>query len=462
MAGSKPKGKADIAPTKVHESLAKHMLVDGFPFVLDMDKSHGSFMIDKATGKEYLDFFTFFASNALGHNHPGLHEPGFHKRIGEMAITKPSNSDLYTVEMAEFVDTFARVAVPESLPHLFFIDGGALAVENALKAAFDWKVRKNFARGYKEERGHQVIHFCEAFHGRTGYTMSLTNTDPTKVNYYPKFDWPRIENPKIVFPLEKNLDAVVAAEKRAIASIEKAILDNKDDIAAIILEPIQGEGGDNHFRPEFLRELRRIADENEIILVLDEVQTGLGMTGKMWCFQHFGMTPDIVAFGKKTQVCGIMASDRINEVESVFKVPSRINSTWGGNLVDMYRAKRILEIIEEENLVENAAKMGEALLAGLRDLESRFPKLISNARGRGLFCAFDLADAACRDTLVTSCVKHGLLILKCGVKTIRFRPPLNVRKAEIDKAIDIMAEVVKEYKGKTTCSGDTSRTVETE
>jgi L-lysine 6-transaminase len=461
MASAKEKGKVEIPPGKVHESLARHMLVDGFPFVLDMDKSHGSFMIDKATGKEYLDFFTFFASNALGHNHPGLHEKSFYRRIGEMAITKPSNSDLYTVEMAEFVETFARVAVPENLPHLFFIDGGALAVENALKTAFDWKVRKNFAKGYKEERGRQVIHFRDAFHGRTGYTMSLTNTDPAKVNYYPKFAWPRIENPKIVFPLEKHRDEVVAAEKRAVAAIEKAIADNKDDIAAIIIEPIQGEGGDNHFRPEFLRELRGIADRHEIILIFDEVQTGVGMTGKMWCYQHFGMEPDIVAFGKKAQVCGIMASGRIDDVESVFMVPSRINSTWGGNLVDMYRAKRIFEIIDEENLVENAAKMGEVLVAGLQNLEKRHPKLISNARGRGLFCAFDLIDTACRDALVTSCVKHGLLILKCGVKTIRFRPPLNVQKAEIEKALEILGDVIKEYKGKT-CSGDTSSTVHTE
>lgn len=461
MSCGKPHGRVTIAPTDVHKSLSQHMLVDGFPFVLDMDKSHGTIMVDKATGKEYVDFFTFFASNALGHNHPGLKEQSFYKRIGEMSITKPSNSDLYTVEMAEFVETFARIAVPAELPNLFFIDGGALGVENALKAAFDWKVRKNFARGYREEKGQQVIHFREAFHGRTGYTMSLTNTDPTKVNYYPKFNWPRIDNPKVTFPVEKHLDEIVAAEKRAVAAIEKAIAANKDDIAAIIIEPIQGEGGDNHFRGEFLMELRRIADEHEIILIFDEVQTGAGMTGKMWCFQHFGITPDIVAFGKKTQVCGIMASNRLNEVDSVFKVPSRINSTWGGNLVDMYRAKRIFEVIDEEHLVENAAKTGEVLLAHLNDLQKRYPKLISNARGRGLFCAFDLHDTACRDALVTSCIKHGLLILKCGVKTIRFRPPLNVNKAEIDTAAGILGEVLKEYKGKT-CAGDGSGAVHTE
>ncbi len=461
MSCGKPHEKSSVVPTEVHKTLSKHMLVDGFPFVLDMDKSHGSYLIDHATGKEYLDFFTFFASSALGHNHPGMKEKGFYKRIGEMAITKPSNSDLYTVEMAEFVDTFARVAVPPGLPNLFFIDGGALGVENALKAAFDWKVRKNFARGYKEEKGHKVIHFKEAFHGRTGYTMSLTNTDPAKTNYFPKFSWPRIENPKITFPLEKHLGEVVAAEKRAVAAIEKAFSENIDDVAAIIIEPIQGEGGDNHFRPEFFKELRRIANEREAILVFDEVQTGVGMTGKMWCHQHFGVEPDILAFGKKTQVCGMMSSNRINEVESVFKVSSRINSTWGGNLVDMYRAKRIFEIIEEDGLVANAAMMGEVLNKHLLDLEKRHVGLVSNARGRGLFCAFDLPDTACRDAVLTSIMKRGLIVLKCGVKTIRLRPPLNVKKDEIDKAAGILDEVLKEYAG-AVCSGNGSGAVHTE
>ena len=154
--------------------------------------------------------------------------------------------------------------------------------------------------------------------------MSLTNTDPTKVDLFPKVDWPRIDNPKVIFPLEDHLDEVVAAEKKAIAQIEKAIADDGDDIAAIILEPVQGEGGDNHFRKEFFQELRRICDENDIILIFDEVQTGVGITGKMWAHQNYGVEPDIFCFGKKTQVCGIAASDRLNEIDSVFKVSSRI------------------------------------------------------------------------------------------------------------------------------------------
>ena len=433
-----------VAPGDVHKTLEQSMLVDGFPFVLDLEKSHGSWLYDSTTDREYLDFFTFFASSALGYNHPALTSDEFLAKLGRVAVNKVSNSDLYTTEMAEFVATFASIAVPKNLPNLFFISGGALAVENALKAAFDWKVKKNLAKGIKGEKGQKAIHFREAFHGRTGYTMSLTNTDPTKVDLYPKFDWPRIENPKVTFPVEDHLEEIVAAEKRAIESIEKAIADDGDDIAAIIIEPVQGEGGDNHFRTEFFQALRRIADENDIILIFDEVQTGLGITGKMWAHENYGIEPDILCFGKKTQVCGIMASERLNEVDSVFKVSSRINSTWGGNLVDMYRAKKILEVIEEENLVENAAKMGVVLQDTLKGFEKKYPGFISNVRGLGLFCAFDLPDSASRDAIVSTSMDKGLVVLKCGPKTIRFRPPLNVSVDEIEKAAAILDEAIAE------------------
>jgi len=461
MSGSKPGKRISVSPSEVHKTLENSMLVDGFPFVLDLEKSHGSWLHDSATDREYLDFFTFFASSALGFNHPGLVEDEYLEKLGRVAVNKVSNSDLYTTEMAEFVATFRRIAVPDSLPNLFFISGGALAVENALKAAFDWKVRKNFEKGLKEEKGHKVIHFRQAFHGRTGYTMSLTNTDPTKTNYFPKFDWPRIDNPKVIFPVEDNIEEIEAAEKRAVQAIEKALDKDGDDIAAIIIEPIQGEGGDNHFRREFFAELRRIADEREVILIFDEVQTGAGMTGRMWAHQNFGIEPDILCFGKKTQVCGIMASERINEVDSVFKVSSRINSTWGGNLVDMFRARRIFEIIEEEDLVDNAAAMGEVLLGKLRGFSEKYEGFVGNARGLGLFCAFDLPDTACRDTFITTTMKKGLITLKCGPNTVRFRPPLNVSKEEIEKAAAILDESIEEAR-KPVCDGDTSGAVHTE
>jgi L-lysine 6-transaminase len=380
-------------------------------------------------------------------NHPKLTNQAFRKKLAYVAINKPSLSDIYASEQAEFLETFARVGIPEYLPHAFFVEGGTLGVENALKAAFDWKIRKNFARGATEERGRQIIHFRQCFHGRSGYTLSLTNTDPVKTALFPKFNWPRVLNPAIRFPLnEENLEKVVRDEEISINEIKDAFQANNDDIAAIIIEAIQGEGGDNHFRPEFFRALRQLADENEAMLIFDEVQTGVGMTGKMWGHQHF-VQPDMIAFGKKMQVCGFLCGRRIEEVkENVFAVSSRVNSTWGGNLVDMVRAQKYLEVIEEENLVENARVVGNHLLLRLHGLAGEFPGVISNPRGRGLFAAFDVATPETRTDIRMKCFQKGLIILPSGERSIRFRPPLNVTRQEIDLGISIIGQSIKELK----------------
>jgi L-lysine 6-transaminase len=427
----------NVNPAEVLESIKRFMLVDGFPIVVDLENSHGCRLKDKADGREYLDFFQFFASMPLGFNHPKLMEAGFKEQLLTAAINKPSNSDFYAQQMANFVEAMGRYAIPDRLNNMFLIEGGALAVENALKAAFDWKVQKNFAKGHKGEVGTQVIHFREAFHGRSGYTMSLTNTDPTKVKWFPKFDWPRVTNPKITFPLDDHIDDVIALEDKAKREIEAAIKKHGDDIAALIIEPIQGEGGDNHFRPEFFQYLRQITEENDIIFVLDEIQTGVGLTGKFWAYQHTGITPDVISFGKKMQVCGILASDKINEVDGVFKVPSRINSTWGGNLVDMVRATRYLQVIEEEDLVENARVVGDYLLGRFQELGEKFDGFVSNARGTGLMCAFDLPDGDLRGQFLDKAKENGMLALGCGERTVRLRPPLNMTQAEVDEGVAI-------------------------
>jgi len=434
--------KPTISADEVKSILSQYMLADGFEIILDLDKSKGVTIVDEVTGDQYHDFFTFFASSPIGLNHPYLNSDEIRNTLGKVAINKPSNSDIYTTYMAEFVDTFAKVAKPNYMRHLFFISGGALAVENGLKVAFDWKVRKNFLKGYKEEKGHKVIHFKEAFHGRSGYTMSLTNTDPTKVKYFPKFDWPRITNPKIKFPLENNLDEVIKLEDKAIAEINLAIKKNLDDIAVIIIEPIQAEGGDNFFRKEFLMKLREIADENEILLMFDEVQTGFGITGKFWAADHY-VKPDIIAFGKKAQVCGIMVSDRVDDIDdNVFKVSSRINSTWGADLTDMVRSKLILDVIKNEKLVENAKKVGDHLKFQLNIIQEEYPNLISNVRGLGLMCSFDLPTSDLRNKFRDNCYNEKLMILGCGEKSIRFRPPLNITEKEIDKGLTIIRKVL--------------------
>ena len=437
-----------IKPAEVHKTLGKYMLTDGFDLVLDLRKSKGCQIYDSKNNRHVLDCFSFFASAPLGCNHPKLTTSEFIKKIGEIAVNKPANSDIYTAEMAEFVDSFAKHAVPSYFKHLFFVSGGALAVENGLKTAFDWKIRKNIEQGKSEKLGTQVIHFKEAFHGRTGYTLSMTNTfNLNKTKYFTKFNWPRILNPKIVFPLdENNLAKVEGLEKQAVSEIEKAIAGNPDDIAALIIEPVQGEGGDNHFRKEFFLELRRLCDEHEMMFILDEIQTGVGLTGKMWAHEHFDFKPDILAFGKKTQVCGIMVNNRVDELsDNVFNVSSRLNSTWGGNLVDMVRCQKYLEVIKEENLIKNAELQGKRLHDGLIELAKRYPDKISNARGLGLMCAFDCKTPDKRDKLHKKLLANELIVLTCGENTIRFRPPLIISFTEIDKALEIIDKTLKTF-----------------
>ncbi len=438
----------DVAAIYLERMNARGMM----PMVLDMTRSQGIDLYDQHTGRKLMDFFGFYASSTLGMNHPKLrNDAAFMARLTEAALNKITNSDVRTVHMARFLRTFERVAIPDYLPYAFFISGGALAVENALKTAFDWKVRKNFQKGYRREVGHQVLHFDEAFHGRSGYTLSLTNTpDLSKIKYFPKFDWPRITNPKITFPLEDHLELVEQREQRALTQAKHYFRERKDDIACIILETIQGEGGDNHFRPEFLQTLKTLALENDALLIFDEVQCGVGITGVFWAHQALGVEPDIIAFGKKTQVCGILAGRRLDEVDDhVFKIPSRINSTWGGNLVDMVRFDRTLEIIEEDRLVDNAATVGAHLLQRLHTLEAICVS-VRNVRGRGLMCAFDLPTREFRDRVLQRCYDEGLVILGCGKGSIRFRSPLTVNTDEIDQGIDVLTHSVqaieKEYK----------------
>jgi L-lysine 6-transaminase len=444
-------GSVRVTPDQVHATLAKHMLADGFDFVLDLDKSRGIWLHDSRGNKTLMDFFSFFASNPVGMNHPGMGTPEFQARLLKSALHNVTNSDVYTTEMAEFVETFARHAMGNRFEHAFFVAGGTLGIENALKAAFDWKVRKNFSRGYREERGTKVLHFEQAFHGRSGYTITLTNTtDPRKTAYFPKFDWPRVVNPKAEFPLtDDRLADVKKREALAVAQMERAFEVHGDDIAAIIIEPIQGEGGDNHFRPEFFKELRKIADQKDAMLIFDEVQAGFGLTGKFWSFDHYGVVPDMVGFGKKSQICGFISTTRIDEVpDNVFHVSSRINSTWGGTLVDMVRSQRYLEIMAEEKLVENAAARGAELLAGLESLAKEFPEHVMNARGKGLMCAFDLRDGSLRDQVISNVYEDGVVVLGSGPRSIRFRPPLIISKDELATGLEKFRTAIRKAIGR--------------
>jgi L-lysine 6-transaminase len=443
MTTVRPAASRALRPAQVHQTIARHMLADGFEFVLDLENSHGSTLVDAVDGTRYLDLFTFFASSALGMNHPALTDDEARAEFATVAANKPSNSDIYTVPMARFVETFARVLGDPRLPHLFFIDGGGLAVENALKVAFDWKSRWNEAHGLDPALGTQVLHLAKAFHGRTGYTMSLTNTDPNKVARFPKFDWPRIPSPSI-----NGTPDVEAAERSALAAARAAFEQNRHDIACFIAEPIQGEGGDNHFRAEFLQAMQALCREFDALFVIDEVQTGVGLTGTAWAYQQLGLEPDVVAFGKKAQVCGIMAGGRVDEVpDNVFAMSSRINSTWGGNLTDMVRARRILEVIETEKLIDRAGFLGAHLLHELNGLAAKHPS-ISEVRGRGLMCAFTLASGEVRDEILSRLrTDEHVLMLGCGATSLRVRPALTISVDELDQGIAALDRVLTALDG---------------
>lgn len=435
-----------ITPQNTRSIIGKHVLTDGYDLTLDLKRSKGVNLYDAKHDREILDFFTCFASLPLGYNHPKmLNDDEFKENLLLAALANPSNSDIYTTQYAKFVETFGRLGIPSYLPHAFFIAGGGLAVENALKAAMDWKVQKNFQKGYTKERGHKVIHFEQAFHGRTGYTMSLTNTQPDKTKWYAKFDWPRVNVPAIKFPFtDQGYEDLLKREEQTITQINQAFNDNRDDICAIIIEPIQSEGGDNHVRKEFLEALRILANEQDALLIYDEVQTGVGLTGKFWCHEHFGpkARPDILVFGKKMQVCGILASEKIDEIKTnVFHVPSRINSTWGGNLVDMVRATKILEIIDEDDLIQHAELAGNYLQEQLLALSDHY-SLLSNVRGKGLLAAFDLPDKETRDSFLKLGLTKNTLFLGCGERSIRFRPALIIQHEDINKGITVIKDVL--------------------
>lgn len=428
---------------QVHEVLRRHILADGLPLVFDLESSQGSWIVDGRSGERYLDLFSFFASLPLGFNHPVFSREDVRDQLLKAAIHKPSNSDAYTADFARFVETFSRLAAGPDFPHLFFVEGGALAVENAMKTAFDWKVRKNLAAG-RSPLGTQILHFRDAFHGRSGYTLSVTNTDPVKTDYFPKFDWPRIEAPRVKFPLDPAESSRVEEQERlALRAMEECFQRNHHDVAGILIEPIQGEGGDHHFRPQFFATLRTLADRHDALLIFDEVQTGFGLTGKFWAYEHYGVRPDIVCFGKKSQVCGILVGERVDEVQdNVFRLSSRLNSTWGGSLVDMVRCEWILNTIQEEDLVERAATVGKTLQDGLRNISTSHPELVTNVRGKGLFCAFDLPDKAVRTAFLEHAHREHLLILPCGKTSIRFRPALTIEESDIEVALERIERIV--------------------
>jgi L-lysine 6-transaminase len=432
----------------VPATLLKHVFRDGFDIVCDFAKSRDSFLADARDGRRWLDFHGFRGSSALGYNHPALVDGALLSRLGRAAVHEPSQADFASIELAELVQALSYAAIPEDLPRLCLVEDPERAINEALKAAFDWKSRKNLERGLEEGSACSVLHFRQAFHGTSGYGLSLTNTgDPALTRHYPRHDWPRAPNPYARFPLEgASLRDTEDREIQAVADVRSALRERPHRIAAVVIEPIQGEGGDNHFRAEFLRELRRACDEFEALLVFDEMGTGIAATGRFWCHEHFEVRPDLLVFGARLGLGGVLGSRRLDQVEDgAFTERGRLGSSRGVSPVSALRAARIVDTVAADELAKAADEGGKTLLGGLGMIADRDDRM-TNVRGRGLIVAFDLPSGEIRDRFLSGLRDKGLLALPGGLRSVRFRPPLSAKKDELDHGLGLVHDVLKAMK----------------
>ena len=426
----------DVLPSEVHEILGRHVLTDGMKLVLDLKRSHGSRLVDARNGTRYLDLYTFFASAPLGINPPGIvDDPTFMAELAEIAANKPANPDMYTTAYAEFVETFVRVLGDPALPHLFFIEGGALAVENALKVAFDWKSRQNEAAGRDPELGTKIMHLTQAFHGRSGYTLSLTNTEPNKTDRFPKFDWPRIDVPAITFPLDDHLDEVVAAEQRALDAGAARVRRAPDDIAASSPSRSRARAATTTSAPSSSRPAGARAMITTRCSSSTRCRPGSapparpGPTSSWACNPTSSPSPRRPRSAASWPAAG---STRCRTTCS--RCPggstppgAAISSTWSG-------PGRILEIIESDGLIEAAAAEGAATgLAGLRGDQHRDRQDQQCPRPRPVRRLSTCRRPAERDGVVTDLARtrarHRAALRR--TRSVRFRPALSVSEDEI-------------------------------
>ncbi|ANY06015.1 aminotransferase class III-fold pyridoxal phosphate-dependent enzyme [Pseudonocardia sp. HH130630-07] len=436
-------------PAGTIDRVRNGLVGDFLPLLVDLERSSGSHLWDDVRGGPVLDMGMFFSSAPIGHNPAAVRTPAADRALGAAARTKPSNPDFATSVLDTFVTDFRRVMMPDAMTHLFAIDGGALAVENALKVAFDWKGQ---VADVTDPAELTVLHLRRAFHGRSGYTLSLTNTDPAKTRGYPVFDWPRVAAPargEDGGP-DPDGDELTAEEVAAVEEVTRILAADGHRIACFVYEPIQGEGGDRHLSGRFLRAVEALCVRHEVLTVADEVQTGGGLVGRRWAHEALGLQPDLVAFGKRLQVCGVMGGRRVCELRTnAFVTPSRISSTWGGSLVDMVRFSLLFGEIERDGLVERADRTGPVLRAGLDRLVAGSGRLLSAPRSRGLWGAVSVATPALRDAVAAWALDEGsCVLLPCGTRSLRWRPSLLVTEEELTRSFDVVDSALRATGGR--------------
>lgn len=394
--------------TKVIDVMKKNCYDSTFTYPLVIEDGQGCTIRD-VDGNTFLDFTSSIGACPLGYSHPDvmatlvqMSRNGAHKIAGQ---------DFYCPEHAELSEQFLSI-VPQGF-RAFFINSGAEAVENSIKVAY----RKRFAEGLPVLPGLSCI---GAFHGRTLGALTFTYSKPVQKEGFPQLPVLRIKF--CTSDGDPDIDAV-----------NKVLAENR--VVFILSEVIQGEGGYNVASPAFVHNLRKAADAYGVPLILDEVQSGMGRTGRWWAFEHYGIRPDIMSTAKALQVgATAFRGDLDPGVQGV------LSSTWGGgSRIDMAVGATIIEVIKRDRLLDNATSMGGRLKKGLQELVGRAG--IIDVRGIGLMIGIEFETKAGRDDALQKLFKRGLLLLPAGQKAMRAIPPLVITKDEVDEGIQIMSEI---------------------
>ena len=283
----------------------------------------------------------------------------------------------------------------------------------------------------------ESISLKNGFHGITGYGMSIS-TNNLKISDYPKLYWPKFDFPcSDCYKDGKCSTGYTSNEKSFLESIETYISSKgKEYIASIIIELVQGGGGDNHLCADYVHGLKEICEKNDILFIIDEVQTGFGVSGKLWCYEHYKVEPHLLTFGKKAQISGVCIGKNIPDVDKVINVPGRLSPTWNGDITDYIRCKYIIKAYKEYDLIDNAAELGNYIVSSLKNMN-----VFRNVRGRGFLIAFDFKNTDERDRYDQLCFEEGLFLLPMRDVALRMRPNMALTKDEADHALSIMSKI---------------------